>query len=104
MAGDLTISGGGAAIRRLREKVGVGLNELAGKLAWNPGRLSRYETNKIGVSLHAICELGDKLGVPPEQLLLECLKELNPGLSQTAGGKILEKIVAQLAVKRPGVR
>lgn len=79
---DIKLTGAGDVLRELREQAGLSLREAAGKLDWYPGELSKYETNKVGVSLEIVEKIADLVGKPREAVVLQCLQTRYTKLAQ----------------------
>lgn len=52
-----------AELRRLRERAGLTGDEVAGRLAWSPSKVSRYELARTGLKLDDVGKLLDLYGV-----------------------------------------
>jgi len=91
----LKLSSAGAAIRRLRESKNLSQKEMARLLNWPEGRLSKYETNSLALSVPVIEEIAIALGERPAAVALFCLREHFPDLGTTEVGRLLESLVAQ---------
>lgn len=94
----LKIDSAGGAVRALREQAGLSLQELAERVGWDKGRLSKYENNHLGLSLSALDELAAGLGVPSTTLLIDCLKHRYPSLNhpQSRVGRLLDQLTREL--------
>ncbi len=97
---EIKIEGAGAAIRSLRRKKGLSIRELAERLSWDRGRLSRYENDRLALSLNAIQQIAESLGEPPEALVLECLTVVHKDLGSSAIGRTLGAIVSEIRKHR----
>lgn len=62
---DIKAKGLGALLRRLREEAGLSQAGLAGRLGWDKGRLSKYETGSLAVSFKTLDKLALALGLEP---------------------------------------
>jgi transcriptional regulator with XRE-family HTH domain len=62
----------GEVLRALRGEAGLSQPELAEKLGWDPTRLSKYENNRLMLSLDVIDKIARALGVPAEAVVLRC--------------------------------
>ena len=93
------IESAGEAVRALREQAGLSLRELAERLGWDKGRLSKYENNQLAMSLPVIEQIAEGLGRAPLVVLLHCLKHRYPALSR-ANSKVrslVEQLVTELS-------
>ena len=94
---ELQIEKAGQVIRDLRSERGIGLNELAARMGWDKGRLSKYETNQLGLSLSAVGEIAKALHVRPEVLVFECLKQVYPRLRRDSEERqLLEQLIEKM--------
>jgi len=61
--------------------------------------LSKYETNRLGLSLPVIEKIAGALELPPLFVVLQCLKHRYPNLSKpdSKAGQILERLVRELS-------
>jgi transcriptional regulator with XRE-family HTH domain len=96
MSEPLKIAGAGPAIRQLRQAAGLSLEDLADRLGWDKGRLSKYETDRLGLSISIIEEIARALGRRPEVVALYCLKQRYPKLSSSEVGCLLDSLVEEL--------
>lgn len=96
---NIQISSAGQAIRSLRVAQKLSLHQLADRIGWDKARLSKYENNKLGLSLAVIEELATGLECEPLFLVLTCLKHRYPELSRKGSkiGHTLDKLVRQLS-------
>lgn len=94
----LKIDSTGGAIRALRETAGLSLAELAEKVGWDKGRLSKYENNHLGLSLSVIDEIAAALGLASTTVLISCIKHRYPHLSRPRSrvGKLLDQLDHEL--------
>ena len=94
-ANDIKLTGAGDVLRELREQAGLGLREAATELGWNPGELSKYETNKVGVSLDIVEKIAKLVKKPAEAVVLQCLQTRYKTLStkDTPVGKALGQLL-----------
>ena len=69
-----SIDSAGKAIRALREEAGLTVTALADLLGWDKSRLSRIETDQIGLTAASIVEIAEALDKPPEVVLLRCFR------------------------------
>ncbi len=74
----------------------MSLNDLAEKLGWDKGRLSKYENSQLGLSYEVLNDIAKALGRRPEQLAVMCLKEAYPKLRTSEVGKLLDKAVKEM--------
>src|SRR5687768_10898334 len=95
---DFRLKGSGQVLRQVRDEAGVSLRELAERLGWSQGTLSKYETNQLGVSLEIVDQIADAIGCSREELALRCLKERYSSLanSSTKVGKLANSLVKAL--------
>ena len=98
---DLKMNGSGHVLRQMRDEAGVSLRELAEKLDWNQGTLSKYENNQLGLSLEVAEQIADALGCSREELAVRCLQARYNTLakSTTNVGKLAYNLVEALAKK-----
>jgi transcriptional regulator with XRE-family HTH domain len=89
--------GAGNAVRQLRLECGLTLPELAVRLGWDKGLLSKYETDRLALSLSTIVAIAAALKRTPEAIVFECLKEVSPGLSDSKTGRLMESIIDRLS-------
>jgi len=92
-AGQLKLSGVGQAIRQLRENAGFSQSELSKRLGWVSGKLSKYETNHLALSLTVIEEIARALEQRPDVVVLFCLQHRYPELGTSKVGSLLEALV-----------
>ena len=78
------------------------LEGLARKLNWNKGRLSKYENDRLGMSLSVLDKIAKALGEWTEVLVLLCLKQQYPKLSRpdSEAGQLLDALVDKLGEGR----
>ena len=95
----LQLNGAGCAIRKLRADAGLSLRELAKRLGWDRGRLSKYETDERALSLPVIEELAEGLDKPPLVVVLRCLEYVYPDLStpDSKAATLVRRLVAELS-------
>lgn len=96
----IKIDGAGDAIRTLREASGLTLQGLAERVGWDRGRLSKYENNRLGLSISVIEEIARALGEPSLAVVLLCLKQRYPELSNSKAGKLVEQLVEEVSNRR----
>ena len=98
MTSKFRITDAGSVLRELREQADLSLREAADILGWNQGVLSKYETNKVGVTLEIIDQIAGAFKMPPEKVALKCLQAryeaftLKDSPVGQAMGELLEKI------------
>ena len=92
------IESAGGAIRALREERSLSLTDLAAKLKWDKGRLSKYENNQLAMSLPVLDLIAKALDLPPLVVLLHCLKHRYPMLRRRDNrvAQLVEQIVHEL--------
>jgi transcriptional regulator with XRE-family HTH domain len=92
------IAGAGTVIREFREGAGITLPALAEQLGWDKSRLSKYETDQRGLTLDVITEIAEALDLPPEAMVLECLRRRYPKLADEKSeiGKLVSRLVVEL--------
>jgi transcriptional regulator with XRE-family HTH domain len=88
----------GDELRTIREECKIGLNELSEKLNWNKSRLSKYENNKLALTLDAIEQIAQGLGIPSPVIIIRFLKKLYPALSdpKNTESKLLDQLSESL--------
>ena len=91
------LSDAGAAVRQARQRLGLSLNDVAGRLGWDKGRLSKYETNELALSSDVLDAIAGALDCRPEVLLLECLRSKYPSLKSSKTGHLLNELIRELA-------
>jgi transcriptional regulator with XRE-family HTH domain len=98
---DLRLTNSGGILRQAREEAGLSLRELAERLSWNQGTLSKYENGQTGLSLEILEEIADAIGCSREQLAVRCLRERYASLatSKTEVGKLANSLVQALSKK-----
>jgi transcriptional regulator with XRE-family HTH domain len=105
MPSDIRLTGSGAVLRELREEAKLGLREAAERLGWDPGLLSKYETNQVGVTLESVESIAELVGRSKEAVVLQCLRSRYESFSKanTPIGKALGELLEKLGVpkKRP---
>jgi len=92
-AGNLKITGVGEVIRQLRQEQGFSQDELSERLGWASGKLSKYETNHLSLSLEVIEEIAGALEQRPDVVVLYCLRHRYPELGTSKVGSLLEALV-----------
>jgi len=92
-AGNLKLTGVGRTIRQLREQAGLSQAELSRRLGWAAGKLSKYETNHLALSLEVIEEIARVLEQRPDVVVLRCLQHRYPALGTSEVGRLLEAMV-----------
>jgi transcriptional regulator with XRE-family HTH domain len=65
-------AGVGQILRQLRREAGLTIEQVASKLGWDKSRLSRYETNQIGLSNCVLEKIAGAIGLPPAFVVLSC--------------------------------
>jgi len=95
---ELKLTNAGNVLRGLREEANLGLREAAEKLGWNPGELSKYETDKVGVTLDIVEKIADLVGKPREAVALLCLQARYETLAQKDSpiGKAVGRLLTEL--------
>lgn len=95
MGHDIHIDSAGQAVRALRMDAELSLQELADRLGWDKGRLSKYETNRLGMSVGVIEEIARALRKPPLVVILHCLRHRYPDLQRKGSrtAQLLEALV-----------
>ena len=92
-ARNLTFPAAGRVIRQLREDARLSLADLAERVGWDKGRLSKYENDKIALSMPVIEEIAGALKKPPLEIVLACLKTRYPVLQNADLSRLLDKVV-----------
>jgi transcriptional regulator with XRE-family HTH domain len=95
----ITMRAVGSVIRTLRENSGYSLKALAAKLHWSHGRLSKYENDKLAVSLEIIEEIAKALNISPITIVYKCLELRYPKMKSSSAGKLFGQI-ASIAEER----
>jgi transcriptional regulator with XRE-family HTH domain len=72
---NISLKGSGTALRELREEQGLGLREVAVKAGLQPGVLSKYENNIIGIPLDITPKIAKALGRSAEVVTIRLLRE-----------------------------
>src|SRR5262245_3808580 len=97
METNLKIESAGKVIQARRKEAGLALEALADRLGWEDGkgRLSKYENDRLGLSLPVIEEIARALGKRAEPIVLECLKARYPALAseRSTAGRLLNQLV-----------
>ena len=98
MLESLKLPRSGRSIRLLREGRGLTLENLADRLGWNKGRLSKYENGRLSVTLTVLEQIAKALDERTEVVVLYCLKHCYPELSLAGSktGHLLQKLVDSL--------
>jgi len=94
-AGNLKLTGVGQAIRQLRENAGFSQAEMSMRLGWVSGKLSKYETNHLALSLNVIDAIAKALEQRPDVVVLYCLQHRYPDLGKGKIGSLLEALINQ---------
>lgn len=96
---DVTIESAGDAIRSLREQANLTLQELADRVGWDKGRLSKYENNYRALSLPVIEAIAAALKLPAPVVVFHCLKRRYPGLANTRSkvGRLVQELTDALS-------
>ena len=94
---ELKIEGAGLVIKALREKHGLSLSELAGRLDWDKSRLSLYENDKRSISLETLAEFCLALNEPPMTVIRDCIKPVHA----SAVGSMLQDLVRETKMEGP---
>lgn len=91
----LKIDSAGEVIRQHRRQAGYTLESASARLGWDKARLSRYESNRVQLTLEALESIAELLGLRPELLVLECLIHRYPhlGTSQSRLGSALRRAI-----------
>ena len=74
----------------------MSLRELATRLGWDRGRLSKYETDAVGLTLPVIEEIAAGLQLRPEVVVLKCIQSRYPALKKSDAGRYLANLVNAL--------
>jgi len=92
------IDSAGEAIRAMRVEQGLSVQQLAERIGWDKGRLSKFENNKLALSLPVIEKIARALEMSPAAIVLRCLKVRYPYLAAERSeiGKLLDKLIARL--------
>jgi len=101
-AGNLKMKGVGQAIRQLREEEGLSQSEMSMRLGWVAGKLSKYETNHLALSLEVIEEIARALKQRPDVVVLYCLQYRYPSLGTSEVGSLLEALVNSSGDRKRG--
>lgn len=98
MSREITIPTAGDAIRALREQAGLSLQELADRVGWDKGRLSKYENNRLALALPAIDTIARGLDLAPAVVVYHCLKHRYPALTlaESERGQLVKELVDQM--------
>lgn len=86
----------GDALREIRQEAGLSLGDLAELLQWNKGRLSKYETGRLPLSVDVIEQIATTLHLRPEAVILKCVQCQYPALKMPRIGALLEAAVEEL--------
>ncbi|HKQ46806.1 MAG TPA: helix-turn-helix transcriptional regulator [Phycisphaerae bacterium] len=94
----ITIAGAGSVLRQLRTKAGLSLDDLAGRLDWDKGRLSKYENDQLGLSLDVIEQIAVALDQRAEPVILRLLQHRYPSLASPRSkvGRLLREAVDEM--------
>ena len=98
MSREVTIPAAGDAIRALREEAGLSLQELADRVGWDKGRLSKYENNHLALALPAIDTIARGLDLAPAVVVYNCLKHRYPALTlaESESGPLVKALVDKM--------
>lgn len=98
MSNTVRIEGAGNVLYELRTDADLTLEQLADRLDWDKGRLSKYENNHLGLSLDVIEEIARALGVRAERIVLLCLQKRYPAIASPRSkvGKLLQQAVDEM--------
>jgi transcriptional regulator with XRE-family HTH domain len=72
---NISLKGAGKALRELREEQRMGLRELAEEAGLQPGVLSKYENNVVGIPLDVTPKIAKALGRSEEVVTIRLLRE-----------------------------
>ena len=74
------------------------VQQLAQRLGWDKGRLSKYENDKLALSMPVIEAIARALEINPAAVVIRCLKVRYPYLAAERSeiGKLLDKLLARL--------
>ena len=95
MSNHVSIDGAGEVLRNCRLEAELSLEQLADRLQWDKGRLSKYENNRLGVTLDVIEQIAVALGHRAEPIVLKCVQHLYPALASNRSrvGRLLQSAV-----------
>ena len=98
MSREITIPTAGDTIRALREQAGLSLQELADRVGWDKGRLSKYENNHLALALPALDTIAHGLDLAPAVVVYNCLKHRYPALTlaESERGQLVKELVDQM--------
>lgn len=90
----IQLGSAGRELKMIRQEKNLSLNQLASRLDWDKGRLSRYENNKVALSTESIEKIAEALGIPATQLVIRLLKGIYPEFSDSSNsvGKLFNKL------------
>jgi transcriptional regulator with XRE-family HTH domain len=96
---ELHVTSAGEAIRSLRLQAGLSLNDLAGRLGWDKGRLSKIENGHLALTLSVIEKIAEALDQSPLSIVVACLRERYPDLASrnSKAGRILDDLTRELS-------
>ena len=96
---EFVIRGAGEVLARHRKALDLTLEALATKAGLDKSQIAKYESNKVGISDQKLTRIAVALGVPPQQLALECLIQIKPHIQSKPIGRLLGSLV--LAPAKP---
>jgi transcriptional regulator with XRE-family HTH domain len=96
--GRLKLRGVGKVIQELREEANLSQQELANTIRCDKTQLSKYENDRLALSLAAIDRIAQAVNLPVEAVVLRCFKHLFPALSspESEVGQLLESLVTAI--------
>jgi transcriptional regulator with XRE-family HTH domain len=94
----LRLDGAGSALRELRIRRGLTLQQLATRMGCTRGSISKYENDRLAISLSVLEQIATALGVRPEVILLAYLRHRYPALAKSKSkvGRLLDEVVHEL--------
>lgn len=90
------MGGAGPFVRELRGRLGVSMRELARRLGWEAGHLSRCESGKLKLSLDALDRIAVALGLEPAAVAVEAYASIRPRTREGRAGEILAELLLEL--------
>lgn len=91
--GEFLFEGAGGVLESIRTQRNWSLAKVADLLGVAASTVMRYEQNKVPLSDYAVGRFAEVYELDAEQLMLDCMKKVLPGMGDSPFGKLVERVI-----------
>jgi len=91
--GEFLFTGAGGVLLALRQRTTLSLADVGAALGVAASTVMRYEKNDTPLSDYAVGRFAEVYEVDPEQLMLDCMAQVLPGMADTPFGQLVSRVV-----------